>query len=103
MDNVNRLFREDSTIVSYTDTDVKDGKITVGGIKYVIDKATNAARRDVVWTKESVTWTASYEDTAETAKAVFILKDDTPSANRVSVSADKITVVSENESENKSS
>ena len=43
---VDRLFRENGTIVTYTDTDVVDGKIKVSNKGYVIDPTTSAAKLD---------------------------------------------------------
>ncbi|MBR3306991.1 MAG: hypothetical protein IKI75_07050 [Lachnospiraceae bacterium] len=45
------------------------------------------------WTKVDVEWVATYEDTAETAKATFhLVRDDDP-ANVISVNAAKIEIV----------
>ena len=94
---INRLFRENGKIVSYADEDVKEGKITVDGISYVIDKTTSEAKKEFTWTKESVDWTVKYSDTAGengTAKAVFHLKSDAEENNTVDVTAtpDKISI-----------
>ena len=102
VNEVNRLFREDGTIVSYTDSDVKDGQITVGGVKYIIDEKTNEARADVVWELVSVDWSAvTYTDTAATAKdkVMFSLKSSASVNNTANVSANAVEVVSENETQ----
>jgi hypothetical protein len=60
VEGIDRLFREDGTIVSYTDADVKDGKITVGGLTYVIDPKTNAAVLDDILYNAKVKWTTDW-------------------------------------------
>ncbi len=57
---VNRLFREDGSIVSYTDPDVISGKIKVGGVDYVIDPKDDSAKRDDVLYNAKVNWTVKF-------------------------------------------
>ena len=52
---VDRLFTEAGKIVVYADT--TDGKITVGGVGYVIDKDTNVATYDKKKVNAKFTWT----------------------------------------------
>ena len=52
---VDRLFTEAGKIVVYADT--TDGKITVGGVGYVIDKDTNAATYDKKKVNAKFEWT----------------------------------------------
>lgn len=95
VNGVNRLFREDGTIVSYGDDDVIAGKITVDNVDFIIDPETNEACTRIIWTKKSVDWTVNYDDTADTAKAVFCLNDSDDENTTVNVEADKITVSEE--------
>ena len=73
---IDRLFRADGTIVSYTDTDVVDGMITLNGVKYVIDPTTNAAKADHtehVWQYQSMDWAGySFETQTGTVTAKFV-------------------------------
>ncbi len=55
---VDRLFKEDGSIVTFADT--TDGKITVNGIVYVLDKVTNEAKPDDILYDATVTWTTSF-------------------------------------------
>ena len=57
---VNRLFREDGSIVSYTDPDVISGKIKIGGVDYVIDPKDDSAKRDDVLYNAKVNWTVKF-------------------------------------------
>ncbi len=68
VDGKNRLFKEDGTIVTYAMT--TDGKITVGGMVYIIDKDTNEAEADHEhkWSVKSWVWD---EDTYASATATF--------------------------------
>ena len=72
---IDRLFRADGTIVSYTDTDVVDGMITLNGVKYVIDPTTNAAKADHTdhkWAFTSMDWSGySFDTQTGTVTAKF--------------------------------
>ena len=54
---IDRLFRDDATIVTYGDADVKDGKIKQGNITYVIDPTTSEAKPDKKMVNAKFTWT----------------------------------------------
>lgn len=92
---INRLFNEEGRLIEYSDTN--EGKIVIGGVAYYVHKDTGEAHISVKWGLENVDWTVTYNDTADSAKAVFYLKSDTLSVDDVSVSADKIELVSSNE------
>ena len=59
VDEKDRLFREDGTIVTHTDADVVDGKIKVKNIGYIIADDDTAKRDDVLY-NASVQWTVKY-------------------------------------------
>lgn len=58
IDGKDYLFREDGSQVFYTDADVKDGKVEVAGVNYLIDKDTNEAAPDKIYTylNHKFTW-----------------------------------------------
>ena len=64
VNGVDRLFRENATIVLFSDTDVEKsttdvehGKIKVGGKTYIIEKTTNMAKLDDIPYNPTVAWT----------------------------------------------
>ena len=78
---VDRLFRENGSIVLFTDTDVEKstsdvehGTITIAGIKYIIEKNTNKAQRDDILYNASVTWTVGYPNKVTKGTAAPELK-----------------------------
>lgn len=57
---INRLFREDGTMVNYGDSDVVDGKITVAGVAYVIATDGSASFDDILYNAK-VNWTKKFD------------------------------------------
>lgn len=73
VDGKDRLFREDGTIVNYNDPDVKDGKIVVGGVAYVIseDGTAKADHTEHKWVIGDFAWSYSKEANKPEVKAEF--------------------------------
>ena len=78
---VDRLFRENGTIVLFTDTDVEKstsdvehGTITLGGVKYIIEKNTNKAERDDILYNPVVNWTVGFPNKVTKGTAAPVLK-----------------------------
>ena len=74
VEGVDRLFRENGSIVSYNNADVQDGKITVGGVVYVINPTTNAAARDDIRYNVKVNWTVKFPSSFTKGTAAPVLK-----------------------------
>ena len=80
VENVDRLFRDDYKIVSYTDSDVDpdDRTIDVGNTTYVISENDNKAEEDKLFEKESAEWAwskASDGKTYASATVTFTSKE----------------------------
>ena len=56
---IDRLFRDEATIVTYGDADVVDGKIKQGNITYVIDPTTSEAKPDKKMVNAKFEWTTT--------------------------------------------
>jgi hypothetical protein len=66
------LVNEEGALVTYAMT--TDGKITVGGVAYIIDKDTNEAKRDDILYNPQVTWTEKFPAKFTKGSAMPVLK-----------------------------
>lgn len=98
VNGVDRLFREDGTMVSYTDSDVVDGIITVNGTDYVIDPTTSAAEEDKLFTVASKEWTWTKAADGKTfASAKVVLTSTDGRTKEFTIPVTKMTVTTEGE------
>lgn len=78
VDGVERLFRENGTMVSFTDSDVIDGEITVDGVDYVIDPETNEAmvEHGHKWESQGFVWAEDWKSATISFKCTVGEKEE---------------------------